>query len=352
MPTVTNFGDLVVTGNVFVSGTGTSTFVSGLTSGGTVTAPTFTGAAFNGGTFAGSTVSGTTITASTGFTGAAFTGGTFQGSTVSGTTITASTGFTGAAFNGGTFIGSTITASTGFTGAAFTGGTFQGSTVSGTTITASTGFTGAAFTGGTFQGSTMSGTTITASTGFTGAAFTGGTFQGTTITASTAFTGAAYYGNGANLTGVSPISGGTTNAVAYATGATTLATSPGIILTNPTLSNGTVLLTCSGDIVAYSDRNIKTNIEIIPNALEKVARIGGYTFNRIDGGSERRTGVIAQEIQEVLPEAVYTTENGTLTVAYGNMVGLLIEAIKEERTKREELEKRILTLELNSHLKI
>jgi hypothetical protein len=219
--------------------------------------------------------------------------------------------------------------------------------MSGTTITASTGFTG-----GTFQGSTMSGTTITASTGFTGGTFQGSTMSGTTITASAGFTGATYYGSGVNLTGISPISGGTTNAVAYATGATTLATSPGIILTNPTLSDGTVLLTCSGDIVAYSDRNIKTNIEIIPNALEKVARIGGYTFNRIDGGSERRTGVIAQEVQDVLPEAVYTTEEGVLTVAYGNIVGLLIEAIKEERTKREDLEKRILTLELNSHLKI
>ena len=244
MPTITNFGDLVVTGNVFVSGIGTSTFVSGITSSGIITA-----AGFTGGTFQGSTVSGTTITASTGFTGAAFSGGTFQGSTVSGTTITASTGFTGAAFSGGTFQGSTvsgttITASTGFTGAAFTGtsfnfpsggnitiagstatsgyylqtngtqvqwapaatvsttftgtafngGTFQGSTFSGTTITASTGFTG-----GSFQGSTVSGTTITASTGFTGAAFSGGTFQGstvsgTTITASTGFTGAAYTG--------------------------------------------------------------------------------------------------------------------------------------------------------------
>jgi len=108
-------------------------------------------------------------------------------------------------------------------------------------------------------------------------------------------------------------------------------------LTNPTLSDGTVLLTCSGDIVAYSDRNIKTNIEIIPNALEKVARIGGYTFNRIDGGSERRTGVIAQEIQEVLPEAVYTTENGTLTVAYGNMVGLLIRLLKKREQRGKNL---------------
>ena len=135
-----------------------------------------------------------------------------------------------------------------------------------------------------------------------------------------------------------PISGGTANAIAYATSATALATAPGIILTNPSSSDGTVVLTCSGDIVAYSDRNIKTNIEPILDALEKVTRIGGYTFNRTDGGSLRRTGVIAQEVQEVLPEAVYETENGTLTVAYGNMVGLLIEAIKELREEVKRLE--------------
>jgi hypothetical protein len=194
--------------------------------------------------------------------------------------------------------------------------------MSGTTFTAASGFTTTGtVTGGAFNGGTHSGTTFTAQSGF----FTSGTVSGATL-----------YGNGANLTSIQPITGGTTNAVAYATGATALATAPGILLTNPTLSDGTVVFTCSGDIVAFSDRNIKTNIEPIPDALAKVLRIGGYTFTRTDGGSERRTGVIAQEIQDVLPEAVYTTENGTLTVAYGNMVGLLIEAIKElEKTVRE-----------------
>jgi hypothetical protein len=92
---------------------------------------------------------------------------------------------------------------------------------------------------------------------------------------------------------------------------------------------GTSTLTATGDVVAYSDRNIKTNIEPIIDALSKVSSIGGYTFTRTDIPSGRRTGVIAQEVRDVLPEAVYETENGTLTVAYGNMVGLLIEAIKE-----------------------
>jgi hypothetical protein len=143
-----------------------------------------------------------------------------------------------------------------------------------------------------------------------------------------------------------PLSGTvTTSAVTYAASASTIQTAPGVVLTNPTASDSSVVLTCSGDIVAYSDRNIKTNIEQIPDALEKVLKIGGYTFNRKDGGSERRTGVIAQEVQAVLPEAVYKTDDGTLTVAYGNMVGLLIEAIKELQGSLDSAHKRITELE-------
>jgi hypothetical protein len=105
------------------------------------------------------------------------------------------------------------------------------------------------------------------------------------------------------------------------------------------------ILTCSNDVVAYSDRNIKTDIEPILDALSKVSRIGGYTFTRTDIKTGRRTGVIAQEVREVLPEAVYETENGTLTVAYGNMVGLLIEAIKDLKTSLDTAHIRITELE-------
>jgi len=49
--------------------------------------------------------------------------------------------------------------------------------------------------------------------------------------------------------------------------------------------------------------------------------------------------VIAQEVEKVLPEVVTTTEDGTKTVAYGNLVGLLIESIKELKAEVEELKK-------------
>nr|DAP25012.1 MAG TPA: Neck appendage like protein [Bacteriophage sp.] len=82
----------------------------------------------------------------------------------------------------------------------------------------------------------------------------------------------------------------------------------------------------SGDITAFSDIRLKTNIEKIENALDKVCQLSGYTYDMND---KRRTGVIAQEVEKVLPEVVQDREDGYKTVAYGNMIGLLIEAIKE-----------------------
>ena len=97
-------------------------------------------------------------------------------------------------------------------------------------------------------------------------------------------------------------------------------------------------ITATGDVTAYgtvSDKRMKKNVEIIEGALSKVNELSGYTF-QYTGSTDRLTGVIAQEVQAVLPEAVYETDailEGTnehiLAVRHGNMVGLLIEAVKE-----------------------
>ena len=109
----------------------------------------------------------------------------------------------------------------------------------------------------------------------------------------------------------------------------------------------------SGNVTAYSDRRVKTNLELIPNALEKVQKLNGYTFDRTDVkhnelgeviGAIRQTGVVAQEVLEVLPEAVTGSEEEHYSVAYGNMVGLLIEAIKEQQTQIEELSSQLNSL--------
>ena len=100
--------------------------------------------------------------------------------------------------------------------------------------------------------------------------------------------------------------------------------------------NGT--MTASGNVTAYSDEKLKDNIEPIENPIEKVKGINGVTFNRNDiEGNPRQTGVIAQEVETVLPEVVETDEKGIKTVSYGNMVGLLIEAIKEQQDEIERL---------------
>ena len=111
----------------------------------------------------------------------------------------------------------------------------------------------------------------------------------------------------------------------------------GIGITSPTEKlhvSGNIL--ASGDITAYSDDSLKTNVQVIDNAVGKVEQLRGVTFDRIEDGSTS-TGVIAQELKEVLPEAVHTDEQGVHSVAYGNVVGLLIEAIKEQQKQIDEL---------------
>lgn len=92
----------------------------------------------------------------------------------------------------------------------------------------------------------------------------------------------------------------------------------------------------SSNITAFSDIRLKTNIERITQATERIRMLNGYTYSRIgEPVEERYAGVIAQEVRAVLPEAVSIHENGLMSVAYGNMISLLIEGIKDldERLK-------------------
>lgn len=93
--------------------------------------------------------------------------------------------------------------------------------------------------------------------------------------------------------------------------------------------------TASGNITAYSDERLKDNIRTVDNALQMVSDMRGVFYDK-DG--EPSVGVIAQEMQKVLPEVVVDGENDYLSVAYGNIVGVLIEAIKELKVKVEELQ--------------
>lgn len=107
-----------------------------------------------------------------------------------------------------------------------------------------------------------------------------------------------------------------------------------------TANVGFKTVTATGDITAFgtiSDITMKENINPISNALDKISQLGGYTFN-YKGNETPMTGVMAQELQKVLPEAVYQTNDPTTNetvyaVRHGNVIGLLIEAIKELQEK-------------------
>ena len=87
--------------------------------------------------------------------------------------------------------------------------------------------------------------------------------------------------------------------------------------------------TATGDITAFSDAALKSDIQTIGDALQRVSEMRGVFFHK-DG--RRSTGVVAQEVQKAIPEAVHDSGE-YLSVAYGNLVGVLIEAVKELATE-------------------
>jgi hypothetical protein len=107
--------------------------------------------------------------------------------------------------------------------------------------------------------------------------------------------------------------------------------------------NGTIRAT--GDVIAYSDRRVKDNIETIENGLEKVTKLRGVSYTRNDIEDDTtKIGVIAQEVLEVLPEVVKQDDRGKYSVSYGNMAGLFIEAIKDLKTEINQLKEEIKEL--------
>jgi len=111
---------------------------------------------------------------------------------------------------------------------------------------------------------------------------------------------------------------------------------------------GSIIAT--GDITAYgsiSDKNLKENVLTIDNALAKVEKINGVTFEWNNLAKEasnkegKDVGVIAQEVEDVLPDVVVTRDNGYKAVYYEKLVPLLIEAIKELNKKVDALSKQL-----------
>ena len=171
---------------------------------------------------------------------------------------------------------------------------------------------------------------------------------------------------GINITG-SAASATTASSATTATSATSASSAAAVSITNDTSSSATHYpllstsssgtgsaktsstrlyfvpssgnLTAAGNVTAYSDARVKSNVERIKAALDKVLTLKGVTFTRTDiDGHPRQTGLIAQDVQRVLPEAVAVNPDGILSLAYGNLAGLLVEAVKELEGRVRELE--------------
>jgi hypothetical protein len=120
----------------------------------------------------------------------------------------------------------------------------------------------------------------------------------------------------------------------------------GIGTTNPGVALDVVgAIRATGDVTAFhsSDERLKANKKIIENATDKIEQIGGYEFDwvpkegvHINEGHD--IGVIAQEVEKVIPEVVVTRDNGYKAVKYEKLVPLLIEAVKELSEKVKILE--------------
>jgi hypothetical protein len=119
---------------------------------------------------------------------------------------------------------------------------------------------------------------------------------------------------------------------------------------NTTVAGLTYNLEVSGSIrasaavLSNSDERLKDNIYPIDNALSRVSQIEGVYFDWKTGG-DRQVGVIAQQVEKVLPEVVSEDNNSYLSVDYSKIVPLLIEAINEQSSNIKDLEDRISKLE-------
>ena len=246
---------------------------------------------------------------------------------------------------------SSLTPGSYLTGSAYDGGSNQTFTVDATDANTA-GKVVARDGSGNFSAGTITAsmsTSLTPGSYLSGSAYNGGTARTFDVDATDANTpnkvvardASGNFSAGTITATLSGVASSITNQENSATTTSTSANTANTIVkrdANGDFSAGTG--TFSGDVTAFSDKRVKTDISKIEDPLNKVCSINGYTYKRIDTDDDKtHTGVLAQEVMEVLPEVVHGSEDTTYSVAYGNMVGLLIEAIKELKLEIDELKK-------------
>lgn len=101
----------------------------------------------------------------------------------------------------------------------------------------------------------------------------------------------------------------------------------------------------SGNITAFSDSNYKKNLQVISSPMEKIQELTGFTYEFVDDQtSTRYAGLLAQDVLKVLPEVVMQDQEGKLSLAYGNMAGLFVEAFKEQQAQIQKLQAEVASL--------
>ena len=169
-------------------------------------------------------------------------------------------------------------------------------------------------------------------------------------------------------TGVTSNVAGTGVSVSSATGAVTISIGQAVATSDNVRFNSLGVgmaasatagrIDAAGDVVAFSssDKNFKENITPIENPIEKIRKISGNTYDwkadlkDVHGYEGNDVGVIAQEIEEVLPQIVTTRENGYKAVKYEKLVALLIEGIKAQQNQIDSLTIEIENLKKNNSL--
>ena len=101
----------------------------------------------------------------------------------------------------------------------------------------------------------------------------------------------------------------------------------------------TGLLT-STDYNSSSDKRLKKNIKTVSNAIETINALRGVTFEWKEGGT-KSAGLIAQEVEKVLPDFVSTDDNGFMGIRYNNLIGILVEAVKDQQIQINSLKQQI-----------
>jgi len=174
---------------------------------------------------------------------------------------------------------------------------------------------------------------------------TGNASTATTLQTARTINGTSFNGS-ADITIANLVSGSSQITLSSTTGYGSVLNQAVLTSSSPTFAGLTIngAITATGDITAYytSDKRHKNNIQTIPNALEKVTKLNGVTWEWNDDVHEvtkstPKTGLIAQEVQEVLPEVVKTRDDGFLALDYSKMMGLMVEAIKEQQQQIEKL---------------